>query len=226
MQKGARRILMVPPVCHLLCMCRWVVLLLSAVSAACATPTTYTMSRTHAPSWGPACRGQSSWRSKCTAAAGEERQKPATRKYSTNKLRPCCVALGRWAARQGNLSSCQAVTSTRQVVSVTCACAFDRDLDNEDDLLFGVHEEMLYARNSAPVPGAQWTGIVTQIAIDMLESGAVDAVVCVQSQDGDRFAPKPVHNLALQPTKTSRLRQCVVDCSAADRPEATIRYMR
>lgn len=67
-----------------------------------------------------------------------------------------------------------------------------RDLDKEDDLLFGVHEEMLYARNSPPVQGAQWTGIVTQIAIDMLDSGTVDAVVCVQSQDGDRFAPKPV----------------------------------
>lgn len=109
---------------------------------------------------------------------------------------------------------------------MTCACAIDRDLDNEDDLLFGVHEEMLYARNSAPVPGAQWTGIVTQIAIDMLESGAVDAVVCVQSQDGDRFAPKPVHELALQFAKTSWLRRCAVDCSAANCPEATIRYMR
>jgi len=43
-----------------------------------------------------------------------------------------------------------------------------------------------------PVAGAQWTGIVTQIAIDMLESGKVDAVVCVQSQEGDRFGPKPV----------------------------------
>lgn len=61
-----------------------------------------------------------------------------------------------------------------------------------DDLLFGVHDEMLYARNSPPVEGAQWTGIVTQIAIDMLESGAVEAVVCVQSADGDRFGPKPV----------------------------------
>jgi 7-hydroxymethyl chlorophyll a reductase len=33
---------------------------------------------------------------------------------------------------------------------------------------------------------------VTEIAIQMLESGTVDAVVCVQSQDGDRLAPKPV----------------------------------
>ena len=48
------------------------------------------------------------------------------------------------------------------------------------------------ARNTPPVVGAQWTGIVTQIAIEMLESGKVEAVVCVQSQEQDRFAPMPV----------------------------------
>jgi hypothetical protein len=61
-----------------------------------------------------------------------------------------------------------------------------RNLDDADDLRFGVHEDMLYARNTEPVHGAQWTGIVTRIAIQMLESGAVDAVVCVQSDEGDR----------------------------------------
>lgn len=55
-----------------------------------------------------------------------------------------------------------------------------------------MRQEMLYARNTPAVDGAQWTGIVTQIAINMLESGAVDAVVCVQSTKDDRFAPKPV----------------------------------
>jgi len=67
-----------------------------------------------------------------------------------------------------------------------------RNLDDLDDLHFGVHEEMMYARNTPAVEGAQWTGIVTQIALNMLESGAVDAVVCVQSADGDRFEPKPL----------------------------------
>lgn len=28
--------------------------------------------------------------------------------------------------------------------------------------------------------GAQWTGIVTTIAIEMLKSGMVEAVICVQ----------------------------------------------
>lgn len=57
----------------------------------------------------------------------------------------------------------------------------------------------MYARNTPAVEGAQWTGIVTQIALNMLESGAVDAVVCVQSADGDRFEPKPVRPPCLCP---------------------------
>jgi len=61
-----------------------------------------------------------------------------------------------------------------------------------DDLHFGVHEDMMYALATPSVPGAQWTGIVTQIAIQMLESRQVEAVVCVQSDEHDRFTPKPV----------------------------------
>ena len=62
----------------------------------------------------------------------------------------------------------------------------NRDAEDADELRFGVHEQMLYARNQRPVQGAQWTGIVTQVACNMLQSGAVDAVVCVQSADDDR----------------------------------------
>ena len=43
-----------------------------------------------------------------------------------------------------------------------------RDLDSMDDLHFGVHQDMMYAMATPPVPGAQWTGIVTQIACQML----------------------------------------------------------
>ncbi len=67
-----------------------------------------------------------------------------------------------------------------------------RSLECDNELHFGVLKDMHYARNIPPVPGAQWTGIVTQIAIEMLSSGKVDAVVCVQSDDDDRFMPKPV----------------------------------
>ena len=51
-----------------------------------------------------------------------------------------------------------------------------RDLDN-DELRLGVVDEVFYAKKREPVPGAQWTGIVTSIAVEMLRSGKVDGVV-------------------------------------------------
>ncbi|KAH9325294.1 hypothetical protein KI387_005472, partial [Taxus chinensis] len=67
-----------------------------------------------------------------------------------------------------------------------------RKEDSLDDLYFGVHEEMNYARKIEPLEGAQWTGIVTTIAVEMLRTNRVDAVICVQSDPEDRFLPKPV----------------------------------
>lgn len=72
------------------------------------------------------------------------------------------------------------------------ASQFFRDLTNEDEVRFGVTDFIFYAKNRPPVDGAQWTGIVTQIAMEMLQSGTVEAVVCVQSDEHDRYAPKPV----------------------------------
>ncbi len=67
-----------------------------------------------------------------------------------------------------------------------------RDLDSEDDLYFGVHQDMMAARKTEPIEGAQWTGIVSSIAIAMLTSGKVEGVVCVQNTPEDRFQPQPV----------------------------------
>jgi coenzyme F420 hydrogenase subunit beta len=67
-----------------------------------------------------------------------------------------------------------------------------RDLDTEDDLYFGVHQEMMAARKIEPIPGAQWTGIVSTVAIEMLEKGLVEGVVCVQNSPEDRFQPQPI----------------------------------
>ena len=67
-----------------------------------------------------------------------------------------------------------------------------RDLDNQDDWYFGVHQDMMAARKTDPIPGAQWTGIVSAIAIEMLNRGLVEGVVCVQNSEDDRFQPKPV----------------------------------
>lgn len=67
-----------------------------------------------------------------------------------------------------------------------------RDLDNPDELYFGVQHDMIAARKTEPIEGAQWTGIVSSIAIAMLNQGWVDGVVCVQNTDTDRFQPMPV----------------------------------
>ncbi len=67
-----------------------------------------------------------------------------------------------------------------------------RDLENQDDWYFGVHQDMMAARKTDPIPGAQWTGIVSSIAIEMLNRGMVEGVVCVQNSEDDRFQPKPV----------------------------------
>jgi coenzyme F420-reducing hydrogenase beta subunit len=67
-----------------------------------------------------------------------------------------------------------------------------RNLDSPEELYFGVHQSMMQARKKEPIPGAQWTGIVSTIAIEMLEQGLVEGVVCVQSAADDRFTPVPV----------------------------------
>ncbi|MCT0229949.1 Coenzyme F420 hydrogenase/dehydrogenase, beta subunit C-terminal domain [Synechococcus sp. CS-1324] len=96
---------------------------------------------------------------------------------------------------------------SRWVAYVRNACAFlnqqfehletkahgrSRDLDNEDELYFGVHQRMTTGRLVAPIDGAQWTGIVSRIGVRALESGLVDAVLCVQQSPDDRFTPVPV----------------------------------
>jgi len=67
-----------------------------------------------------------------------------------------------------------------------------RDLAIENELYFGVHQQMLSAQKTDPIAGAQWTGIVSSIAIKMLEKEVVEGVICVQSQPSDRFAPKVI----------------------------------
>ncbi|KAF3457493.1 hypothetical protein FNV43_RR02151 [Rhamnella rubrinervis] len=67
-----------------------------------------------------------------------------------------------------------------------------RKKNSLDEMYFGVYDKLLYARKVKPVEGAQWTGIVTTIAIEMLKTGMVEAVICVQSEPDDRFAPRPI----------------------------------
>jgi len=96
---------------------------------------------------------------------------------------------------------------SRWVAYVRQACAFlnqsieamearvhgrSRDLNNEDELYFGVSQRMVTARLAKPIEGAQWTGIVSRIGVRALETGLVDAVLCVGQSPDDRFTPVPV----------------------------------
>jgi coenzyme F420-reducing hydrogenase beta subunit len=67
-----------------------------------------------------------------------------------------------------------------------------RNLDREDDWYFGVHQEMMAAKKQQPIPGAQWTGIVSTLACEMLNRGLVEGVICVQNTQEDRFQPQVI----------------------------------
>jgi coenzyme F420 hydrogenase subunit beta len=96
---------------------------------------------------------------------------------------------------------------THYIAYVKDACAFlnqqfdgletashgrTRDLEDDHELYFGVHQEMFAARNTQPIEGAQWTGIVSTLACEMLERGLVEGVICVQNSPTDRFGPMPI----------------------------------
>ncbi len=96
---------------------------------------------------------------------------------------------------------------SRWVAYVKRACAFlnqdfegmearahgrSRRLEDENELYFGVHKRMLTARLQKPIEGAQWTGIVSRLGVLALETGLVDAVLCVQQSPDDRFTPLPI----------------------------------
>jgi len=61
-----------------------------------------------------------------------------------------------------------------------------------DESRLGVALETFYGAMRAPVDGAQWTGIVTSVALAALRSGAVEGVVCVASREDDARAPRPI----------------------------------
>ena len=65
-----------------------------------------------------------------------------------------------------------------------------------DEARFGVMHSPMFLARGKKVPNAQWTGCVTGIAVSMLESGMVDAVICIASSDSARVNgwsnPKPI----------------------------------
>ncbi|WP_371155553.1 Coenzyme F420 hydrogenase/dehydrogenase, beta subunit C-terminal domain [Jannaschia sp. 2305UL9-9] len=60
------------------------------------------------------------------------------------------------------------------------------------DAHFGHHIAMHRAVLTPPAPGAQWTGITTALAADLLERGTVTAVLTLAPAPDDPFRPVPV----------------------------------
>ena len=54
-----------------------------------------------------------------------------------------------------------------------------------EEARFGVLHQPVMLAKGLNIAGAQWTGCVTGIALSMLESGMVDAVVCIANDDSD-----------------------------------------
>ena len=125
------------------------------------------------------------------AVAPHERAKPLT-KGSVYPAKDLCSQCGlcdsRWVAYVKD--SC-AFLNQRFDAMEAAAHGRSRDLDNEDELYFGVQQRMLTARLQPPLAGAQWTGIVSRIGVRALETGLVDAVLCVGQSEDDRFTPVP-----------------------------------
>ena len=57
--------------------------------------------------------------------------------------------------------------------------------DTADEGRFGVLRRPMSLVRGVGIPGAQWTGAVTGVALSALESGMVDAVVCIASGSGE-----------------------------------------
>jgi len=67
-----------------------------------------------------------------------------------------------------------------------------RKTSDSDELYFGPYQRLHTASLSAPLQGAQWSGITTRIAERLLETQRVDAVLAVAPDSRDRWRPRPV----------------------------------
>ena len=78
------------------------------------------------------------------------------------------------------------------------------DADIGEEAFFGVTQTMLRARLTPAADGAQWTGITTALAAELLRAGAVDAVIAVAPDPADRWKPLPV--IVTDPDEMARCR--------------------
>lgn len=63
--------------------------------------------------------------------------------------------------------------------------------DTDNNATKSLQSSVFYAKKKQPIEKAQWTGIVTAIALKMLQTKQVDAVVAVGSSEQDARNPEP-----------------------------------
>ena len=63
--------------------------------------------------------------------------------------------------------------------------------DTDNNATKSLQASVFYAKKKQPIEKAQWTGIVTAIALKMLQTKQVDAVVAVGSSEQDARNPEP-----------------------------------
>lgn len=73
-----------------------------------------------------------------------------------------------------------------------------------EELWFGPVKSMHRARLRDPKPGAQWTGITTELAATLLRQGTIDAVLCIGPDPDDIWKPRPM--LITDPEDMARAR--------------------
>jgi len=78
------------------------------------------------------------------------------------------------------------------------------DPTRAEEAFFGPYSTMLRARLVPAAEGAQWTGLTTALAAQLLKSGAVDAVLGVAPDAQDRWKPLPV--IVTDPARMADLR--------------------
>jgi len=107
-----------------------------------------------------------------------------------SKVTTACAFLGEGMARMDELET--KVHGRQRDLSDMAWSSSSPPPGNADEARFGVlFQPVMLAKGS--VQNAQWTGCVTGIALAALESGMVDAVVCIANQEGGEWSnPEPI----------------------------------
>jgi coenzyme F420-reducing hydrogenase beta subunit len=111
-----------------------------------------------------------------------------------SNVKEACAFLGHGMARMDTME--ELVHGRKRVSDMVWSSSSSKPI--QDEARFGVLYEPIRLVKGNQIANAQWTGVVTGIAVSMLESGQVDAVVCIANKDNDSNAnngwasPEPI----------------------------------